>query len=222
MPSTLKLTNNAVARLAGSIVAGSTSISLAPGNGALFPAITGAEHFPATLVAVDGTFEIIDVTARVGDVLTVTRAQEGTAAAAFTAGDRLELRLTAGALSTELERLQTAIDAAVTSLTVIAALGYTPYNATNPSDFQSLTQMTAAIAAAVAPYLPKAGGTMTGALKLPDGTQAAPSLSWTGAGDSDTGFFHISDGIIGIVCNNVLVGRFTATGFEAIKITQTA
>lgn len=219
MSSNLKLTNNSVGRLAGSIVAGTTSISLVPGQGALFPALTGAQHFPATMIAVDGSFEIVDVTARSGDVMTITRAQEGTAALAFTAGDRFELRLTAGALTAEIQRLEDAITAAVTSLTVIAALGYTPYNASNPNDFQTATQLANAIATAIAPFLPKAGGTMTGALLLADGTQALPAMAF--GTDTNTGIYRIGADQLGVVCGGVLVGVFKTTGFESIKVTQT-
>jgi hypothetical protein len=104
-----------------------------------------------------------------------------------------------------------------TALTYIAqpALGFTPYNSTNPSGYLPATT-------AASTYLPLIGGTLTGPLKLPDGSQGAPSLSWSGSSDTDTGFFHLGDGLIGIVCNNVLVGRFTSTGLEVIKITQTA
>lgn len=67
-------------------------------------------------------------------------------------------------------------------------------------------------------------GTVTfgGKIVLADGSAAAPSLSFTGSGDSDTGFYHSGDGVINVVCNGVAVGRWTATGFEAIKVTQTA
>lgn len=92
----LKLKNNAVSRLASSITAASTSLSLTPGDGALFPALSAGDYFPATIVrASDNAIEIVKVTARATDVLTVTRAQEGTTALAFSAGDRIELRMTA-------------------------------------------------------------------------------------------------------------------------------
>ncbi|EFG3743345.1 hypothetical protein BOU83_005090, partial [Escherichia coli] len=44
-------------------------------------------------------FEIVTVTAVVGDVLTVQRAQEGTAARAWSAGDMLSIRNTAATLT---------------------------------------------------------------------------------------------------------------------------
>lgn len=65
--------------------------------------------------------------------------------------------------------------------------------------------------------MPRAGGAFTGQVSFPAGTQSSPSISF----DNDTGFFPMGDGVIGIVCNGVLVGRFTSSGFEAIKVTQT-
>ena len=96
----LKLSNNAVSRPASGITNSDTSISLTPGSGALFPALSVGDWFPATLVKADGSLEIVRVTARSTDVLTVTRAQDGTTAKAFSAGDLIELRLTAGSLQT--------------------------------------------------------------------------------------------------------------------------
>ena len=63
--------------------------------------------------------------------------------------------------------------------------------------------------------------TVSGRLLLPDGSAAAPSLSFSTDGSTDTGFYHSGDGLINVVCNGVNVGRFTPTGFEAIKVTQT-
>lgn len=92
----LKLTNNAVSRLAGNITNTETTINLTPGDGALFPSLSAGDWCPATIVNGSGAFEIVTVTARSSDSLTVQRAQEGTAALAFLAGDRIELRITAG------------------------------------------------------------------------------------------------------------------------------
>lgn len=93
------LVNNAVSRLAGAITASSTQISLSAGDGAKFPAPTGGNWFPLALIRSSGAIELVVATARNGDVLTVTRGSEGTAPLAFSAGDRVELRLTAGTLN---------------------------------------------------------------------------------------------------------------------------
>lgn len=91
----VKINNNAASRLASSLTAGATSLSVTPGEGSRFPTPTGGDWFPVTLLKSSGQFEITSCTARAGDVLTVTRGQEGTAAIPFDAGDRVELRATA-------------------------------------------------------------------------------------------------------------------------------
>ena len=95
---TLKYANNAASTLAAGISSGVTSLTVASGHGSRFPSLTGAEWFPITVVQSGGSFEIMRCTARSGDVLTVTRAQEGTTALAFLTGDKVELRLTSAAL----------------------------------------------------------------------------------------------------------------------------
>ena len=88
--------NNATTTLAVAIDTDDTSVTVATGDGALFPSLSGDDYFVATLEE-GATREIVLVTARSGDVLTVTRAQEGTAAASFTTAATVEARLTAGA-----------------------------------------------------------------------------------------------------------------------------
>jgi len=113
MPSSLKLSNNAIGRLGSNRSASDTTLVLVSGNGAKFPTLAAGEYCPATLVrASDGAIEIVKVTARSSDTLTVTRAQEGTAALAFLAGDRVELRLTAATFTDEVDRVEDKADAA--------------------------------------------------------------------------------------------------------------
>ena len=118
--SKLKIRNNAVSRLSANISPIDTSISLLPGGGAKFPALAADEWFPATFVKIDGTLEIVRVTARAADVLTVIRGQESTAAINFNAGDRVEHRFTAAAFTEENARVeaiaQEALDASGSSV----------------------------------------------------------------------------------------------------------
>ena len=95
----VKFTNNATAELASSITDVQTTIVLASGQGAKFPALGVGDYFYATLVNPSNELEIVKVTARSTDTLTVLRAQEGTSSRAYNAGERLELRVTAGALN---------------------------------------------------------------------------------------------------------------------------
>lgn len=95
----LKLKNNATALLGASLNSSATTLTLA-NNGALFPTLTAGEWFPITVISASNpaNFEIMRVTARSNNVMTVQRAQEGTSAKAFSAGDIVDLRLTSGAL----------------------------------------------------------------------------------------------------------------------------
>lgn len=96
---TVLLANNATSRLASSLTAAATTLAVTTGQGARFPSPSGDQWFPLTLAKADGTLEIVKCTARSGDVFTVVRAQEGTAAQSFSAGDRAELRITAAAIA---------------------------------------------------------------------------------------------------------------------------
>lgn len=107
--------NNAASRLAAFIGAADTSISLQAGTGSLFPMPTAGDWFPLTLIKPSGESEIVHCTGRDNDVLTVTRAREGTASKSFSAGDRVELRLTAETLGSML-----------TAATNAAKLTFTP------------------------------------------------------------------------------------------------
>lgn len=98
-----QFTNNAASTLAANIGPAALSLTVNTGDGALFPALTGGQFFLATLNKVSSgieyAFEVVKVTARTGDVLTVVRAQEGTTALSFLSGDRVSLRVTAGSLA---------------------------------------------------------------------------------------------------------------------------
>lgn len=108
----IQYVNNATSRLAANITASATTLSVTPGDGAKFPTLTGSKFFMATLVKSDGTTEVVKVTARSTDTFTITRAAEVVGGAqtayAFSAGDKIEARLTAEALSAELDRLDSA------------------------------------------------------------------------------------------------------------------
>lgn len=94
-------TNNANATLASGVTNVATSLTLASGKGALFPSPTGGDYFLMTLTQASNetSWEIVKVTARSTDTLTIVRSQEGTTAAAWSSGDKAELRVTAAALA---------------------------------------------------------------------------------------------------------------------------
>lgn len=93
-------TNNAYGFLASGVSAVATTLVLGSGEGARFPTTSG-DNFKVTLIALtngqETAWEIVNVTGRSSDTLTVTRAQEGTPALVWPSLTRVELRLTAGA-----------------------------------------------------------------------------------------------------------------------------
>jgi len=90
----VKFKNNAASTLDTAISASDVGLTVASGDGTLFPAAGSGDYFYMTIEATDGTYEIVKVTARSGDSMTIVRAQEGTTARAFTAGALCELRIT--------------------------------------------------------------------------------------------------------------------------------
>ena len=95
----MKFTNNAASTLASSILSSDVSLTVATGQGALFPSLGAGDYFYCTLANTVGTVEIVKVTARATDTFTITRAQDGTTAANWSLGDKVELRLVAASLN---------------------------------------------------------------------------------------------------------------------------
>lgn len=112
-----KFTNNAVGYLSASTPAAPVdgdahlTIALETGQGAKFPQVNRLDlgggnlfvlnYFLLTLVGLDSagresTWEVVKVTDRVVDVLTVERAQQGTTALSWPSGTKAALRITAG------------------------------------------------------------------------------------------------------------------------------
>lgn len=90
----IKLKNNAFSTLASSITASDVGLTVASGEGSLFPTLSTGDYFYLTISSVNGTFEVVKVTARSGDSMTIVRAQEGSVANSFLAGSLVELRIT--------------------------------------------------------------------------------------------------------------------------------
>jgi hypothetical protein len=94
-----KFTNNGASTLAIGISATATSITVQADSGALFPTLSAGDYFYATLANVANELEIVRVTGRSVDTLIVQRGQEGTTARAYSAGARIEARITAAILT---------------------------------------------------------------------------------------------------------------------------
>ena len=99
--STLLFANNAASALSGGITSTATTCVLASGTGALFPNPGAGQYFVMTFTdAATGLFnEIVWVTARAGDTLTIQRGQESTSPLSWLAGDFARNQLTAGQMS---------------------------------------------------------------------------------------------------------------------------
>lgn len=98
------MANNAETILAGALSLTATTALLAPSSGAKFPILGANEFFPLTLVKMNNgvpSYEIVYVTARNVDSCTVLRAQEGTTALTFAAGDYVACQPTAGSFGSK-------------------------------------------------------------------------------------------------------------------------
>jgi hypothetical protein len=94
----IKLANNAIALVPSAVSSTQTTVTVAAGKGALFPILGSSDYFYATLTDLNNNYEIVKVTARTDDVMTVVRAQESTLAIPFSANSRFELRVTAASV----------------------------------------------------------------------------------------------------------------------------
>ena len=97
MPQTIY--NNVASTLNGSITDTATNFLVV--DGAKFPVPAGGEYYLATLVGynsngIESEWEIVRVTSRSSNTLTVVRGQEGTVARPWPNGTRVEMRITAG------------------------------------------------------------------------------------------------------------------------------
>lgn len=100
------LANNVASTVALDLTSTAGSVRVASGTGSRFPTLPSGSYFYATLVATDGRFEIVKVTRRTGDLLTISRAQENTLASAFPVGSRLELRTTAKSITDAIDEVR--------------------------------------------------------------------------------------------------------------------
>ena len=183
-------TNNASGTLAGSYTSGAVAITLTAGQGLLFPAPSGGDWFMATIVNGSNVIEIVKVTAKATDTFTVVRAQEGTLARALGAGEKIDLRITAGALDAIKNKVQQTADIADGAITTIKL---------------PAASVTAAKAA---------DGIIDAAAKLVDGVITAVKLA-AGVAASNLGFTPIQQGGgVGQTTNKVYIG-FSTTNLRA-------
>ena len=100
MTTPILFANNAGTTLALPVASGDATATLYSGSGALFPSPGAGQFFPLTFIvaANPAIVEIVYCTGRSGDVLTISRAQEGTTALGWNAGDVVNNQITAGVM----------------------------------------------------------------------------------------------------------------------------
>lgn len=100
--------NNASTTLATPITSSATSLTVATGTGSEFPNPMNGDYFCLTLndAATGLLYEIMHVTARSADTMTIVRAQEGTTALAWNAGDIVANFWTAGSAAAMTQNYQ--------------------------------------------------------------------------------------------------------------------
>lgn len=128
MAGLIQFTNNAATLLASSITAVDTSLTVTAATGSLFPTLAGGQYFYCTLTNAAATvIEIVKVTARSTDTFTIVRAQDNTTASAFSAGEKVELRLVAKELQNfpQLDSTNTFASAQTFSATPVFSAGIT-------------------------------------------------------------------------------------------------
>jgi len=94
----LLFANNAIGTLAIACSSTATTLQLTSGQGANFPAPSAGQAFYAVLQN-GSVWESVLCTGNSSDILTVTRAQEGTTAQAFASNTVIEMRFTAAVLN---------------------------------------------------------------------------------------------------------------------------
>ncbi|WP_395756479.1 hypothetical protein U4W25_06160 [Citrobacter amalonaticus] len=143
MALTLLAANNAQTVLAAGINATATTLTVNTGTGNLFPSpVSGTSFFKLTLVdsATGSLSEIVHVTSRTGDTMTINRAQEGTTARIWSANDIAANMMTAGTLSYILGNFQP-LDPTLTALAALVGVANKlPYF--NGDDTAALTDLT--------------------------------------------------------------------------------
>ena len=76
----VKVTNNAFGTISAGISSSDTTVTLDTGQGARFPTLGSGDFFFGTLIDTSNNIEVVKVTARSTDSMTVTRAQDNTTA----------------------------------------------------------------------------------------------------------------------------------------------
>jgi hypothetical protein len=186
--------NNAYSTLASSLTNVATSLSVQTGHGDRFPVIAAPDYTYITLENASGVREIVKVTARTAgaDTMTVVRAQEGTTAVAWSAGDAVECRPTAGLMQTALnERLDTVNGGTVAGAVTFSNASFTlsAVAARIIADFSNATVANRAMFQSSTVN----GGTIVGA--LPNGTATSAHFrAYSSSSPTNSSFLNVMAG----------------------------
>ena len=149
MADRILFSNFAISTLASGITDVAVTLNVASGAGVKFSSPAAGQYVMATLFDTAGNKEVIKVTARSTDQLTIARAQEGTAARAWNSGDGIIQVPTAGVLDMvsqkrDLDYLTAGGTGDAITLTPDPAFG--AYEATKKIRFRVTAANTAAVA----------------------------------------------------------------------------
>ena len=127
--TTFVFANNAKSTVAAPVSVGATTITLFTGQGGRFPSPAAGQQFAVSLLdqSTGTQREIMYCTSRTGDVLTVTRSQEGTPANTWVIGDFVNAYNTAGVMASLAQSVAIAPQGGTTSARPTAPKLYQAY-----------------------------------------------------------------------------------------------
>lgn len=197
----IKLKNNAVSTLAVSISETDVGLIVASSEGDKFPTLGFSDYFYATL-ANNVAYEVVKVTARSGDTMTIVRGQEGTLPLAFSSGTRFEARVTA----------QSVLDAARYSETASVK----DFGAIGNGIADDTAAIQAAMTAENAVYFPPGTYLVSSPITLKSnnmifGAGASSVISYTGTATSQ-GALYANSGSASVYVENLVVQNIKVLG----------
>jgi hypothetical protein len=203
----IKLKNNAISTLTASILETDVGLIVTSGEGDKFPILSTGDYFYATLSNSANFYEVVKVTARVGDAMTIVRGQEGTVPLAFPIGARIEARITA----------QSVIDA-VGSYSSDASVK--TYGAVGDGITDDTTAIQNAVNSENIVFFPAGTYLVSNPISIPSnrtlfGEGAASVISYTGTTTS-RGAFYINSGSSSVYVDNVTVQDLKFLGQVAL------
>jgi hypothetical protein len=203
----IKLKNNAISTLAVSILETDVGLIVTSGEGDKFPTLSTGDYFYATLSNSANFYEVVKVTARVSDAMTIVRGQEGTVPLAFPIGARIEARITA----------QSVIDAVGSYSSDVSVK---TYGAVGDGVTDDTTAIQNAVNSENIVFFPAGTYLVSNPISIPSnrtlfGEGAASVISYTGTTTS-RGAFYINSGSSSAYIDNVTVRDLKFLGQVAL------